>query len=167
MPRTTRFRDSGFSFVELLAYMAIAALLVLAAIPQFENYRARAADTLVQGDLRNVGSYLEGLATENPAQGAQVGALPDGSLPLTKRAYANEHRVGMAMCANATGAAAIAESKSGRVYAYSTFAGGVSRLAITEIPLNDACAAAGIRNTSSGYSGTYVHTYADWSRFVK
>lgn len=52
-------RDSGFSFVELLAYMAIAALLILAAIPQFEHHRTRAYISTMQSDVRALAAGIE------------------------------------------------------------------------------------------------------------
>lgn len=55
----TRPTDRGFSFIELLAYMAIAALLVLAAIPQFSAYRERALISNLQGDVRNASLSAE------------------------------------------------------------------------------------------------------------
>ncbi|BDZ52598.1 hypothetical protein GCM10025867_48390 (plasmid) [Frondihabitans sucicola] len=52
--------DDGFSFIELLAYMAIAALLILAAIPQFSSYRAKAFVSNAQSDLHNAAAAMEG-----------------------------------------------------------------------------------------------------------
>ncbi|BDZ52613.1 hypothetical protein GCM10025867_48540 (plasmid) [Frondihabitans sucicola] len=51
--------DNGFSFIELLAYMAIAALLILAAIPQFNQYREKAAISNLQSDARNLATTIE------------------------------------------------------------------------------------------------------------
>lgn len=58
--------DAGFSFIELLAYMAIAALLVLAAVPQFNAYRAKAIDHNTRSDVRNIAAAYEGWAIEHP-----------------------------------------------------------------------------------------------------
>ncbi|BDZ52727.1 hypothetical protein GCM10025867_49680 (plasmid) [Frondihabitans sucicola] len=60
-------RDNGFSFIELLAYMAIAALLILAAIPQFNQYRQKAAISNVENDLHNSAMTME--AAYDPATG--------------------------------------------------------------------------------------------------
>lgn len=57
-PKAAR-RDQGFSFIELLAYIAIAALLILAALPQFSNYRERASIVNLQSDLRNAAAAME------------------------------------------------------------------------------------------------------------
>ncbi|BDZ52657.1 hypothetical protein GCM10025867_48980 (plasmid) [Frondihabitans sucicola] len=51
--------DRGFSFIELLAYMAIAALLVLAAIPQFNQYRQKAVVSNLQNDVHNASLKAE------------------------------------------------------------------------------------------------------------
>lgn len=60
--------DRGFSFIELLAYMAIAALLILAAIPQFNNYRGQARDAATVSDVRNVAVALEAWAIDHPGE---------------------------------------------------------------------------------------------------
>ena len=80
LPHAPNHRDRGFSFIELLAYMAIAALLVLAAVPQFGNYREKAAITNLMGDLRDAASAME--ASWGDAQ-----AYP-ATLPTSARASA-------------------------------------------------------------------------------
>ena len=64
---TRKVKDSGFSFIELLAYMAIAALLILAAIPQFNQYREKATISNMQGDARNVAQTIEAQYTTDLA----------------------------------------------------------------------------------------------------
>lgn len=59
MPPHLRRNDRGFSFVELLAYMAIAALLILAALPQYSACRERAAVTVLQDDVRSAALAAE------------------------------------------------------------------------------------------------------------
>lgn len=61
-------RDGGFSFIELLAYMAVAALLILAAIPQFNAYRGHARDLATREDVRNVAIAVEAWAIDHPGQ---------------------------------------------------------------------------------------------------
>lgn len=51
--------DRGFSFIELLAYMAIAALLILAAIPQFNQYRQKAVVSNLENDVHNASIAAE------------------------------------------------------------------------------------------------------------
>ena len=70
----TRPLDRGFSFIELLAYMAIAALLILAAIPQFSAYRERALVSNLQNDVRNASLSAEAslIAKRGDASGATI-----------------------------------------------------------------------------------------------
>ena len=51
--------DSGFSFIEMLAYMVIAAMLLLAAIPQFDNYRDKARLSVLRDDTHNAAIAAE------------------------------------------------------------------------------------------------------------
>lgn len=59
MTARTRRRDAGFSFVEVLAYMAIFALLAVAAVPQFSNYRRLSTVSQMQTDARAFSSAAE------------------------------------------------------------------------------------------------------------
>lgn len=65
-PLPARRNDAGFSFIELLAYMAIAALLILAAIPQFNNYRGNARDASTMSDVKNMAIAVEAWTINNP-----------------------------------------------------------------------------------------------------
>ena len=60
--------DLGFSFIELLAYMAIAALLILAAVPQFDNYRGAARDATTMSDVKIVALAMEGWSVDHPGE---------------------------------------------------------------------------------------------------
>lgn len=60
--------DRGFSFIELLAYMAIAALLILAAIPQFNNYRGNARDATTMNDVNNAAVAVEAWLIGHPGE---------------------------------------------------------------------------------------------------
>ena len=64
--------DGGFSFIELLAYMAIAALLILAAIPQFNQYRQKAIVSNMQSDARNIAVSIEAEYTSSLAYPASA-----------------------------------------------------------------------------------------------
>lgn len=91
MTRRPAPRDRGFSFVELLAYMAIAALLVMAAIPQYAQFRIRADVNNAQSDLRNAASAMEGAVDASgnypatlptsvrPTRGIQLSVIPGAS----------------------------------------------------------------------------------------
>lgn len=89
--RRTNLRgvDAGFSFIELLAYMAIAALLILAAIPQFQNYRGAARDANTRDDVKSVAQAIESWSIDHPGEkypyinvdwNADNGTLNDGIL---------------------------------------------------------------------------------------
>jgi type IV pilus assembly protein PilA len=67
-----RNSDGGFSFIELLAYMAIAALLILAAIPQFNKYREQASISTMQDDARNFAVAAEAVYTTGLAYPASA-----------------------------------------------------------------------------------------------
>jgi len=67
--------------------MAIAALLILAAIPQFGNYRAKAADSVVRDDARNLAVALESYRIDQPEYPRTLEALQEVSQPFTKHAY--------------------------------------------------------------------------------
>ena len=55
----SRRRDSGFSFIEVLAYMAILAMLAVAAAPQFSNYRRLSTVSQMQTDARAFSAAAE------------------------------------------------------------------------------------------------------------
>jgi len=74
-------RDRGFSFIELLAYMAIAALLILAAVPQFSAYRERALISNLQNDVHNAS-----LAAEASLIASKSGGMAPGVMQLASTA---------------------------------------------------------------------------------
>jgi Tfp pilus assembly protein PilE len=74
-----RNSDGGFSFIELLAYMAIAALLILAAIPQFNKYREQATISTMQDDARNFAVEAEAIYTTGLAYPATTTSAVGGA----------------------------------------------------------------------------------------
>jgi prepilin-type N-terminal cleavage/methylation domain-containing protein len=52
-------RDAGFTLVELLIVMIIVAILAGIAIPVFLNQRAKAVDSSMKADLRNIAAAME------------------------------------------------------------------------------------------------------------
>jgi len=112
--------DRGFSFVELLAYMAIAALLILAAIPQFNSHRNQAYDTLVKGDLKSMAAAYEAYAIDGQAYPTSVAAMRAGLItPVgTKAAYGAADRITQLVCTDGKRFNMFGFSRSGRVFTY-------------------------------------------------
>ena len=90
-------REGGFTLIELLIVIAIIVILAAIAIPQFNQYKARAYDTASKADLHNI--YLACKAywsdtgsdqscSETEAGGANYGFAP--SPGVTVSASGNE-----------------------------------------------------------------------------
>ena len=52
--REIKKREGGFTLIELLIVIAIIGILAAIAIPQFNQYKARAYDTASKSDLHNI-----------------------------------------------------------------------------------------------------------------
>ena len=70
-----KMNQKGFSLVELMVVIAIIGILAAIAIPQFQVYRERAANIVIQCDLRNFATAMEEYRAENDFYAADLTAL--------------------------------------------------------------------------------------------
>ena len=90
--KTGREKEDGFTLIELLIVIAIIGILAAIAIPQFNQYKARAYDTASKADLHNVYLACKAYWSDNgsdqsctvpEASAANYGFAPSPSVTVT------------------------------------------------------------------------------------
>ena len=85
-------REGGFTLIELLIVIAIIGILAAIAIPQFNQYKARAYDTASKADLHNIYLACKAYWSDNGSdqscsstsvQGANYGFAPSTGVQVT------------------------------------------------------------------------------------
>ena len=85
-------REGGFTLIELLIVIAIIGILAAIAIPQFNQYKARAYDTASKADLHNIYLACKAYWSDNGSdqscsstsvQGANYGFAPSTGVAVS------------------------------------------------------------------------------------
>ena len=75
--KMTRNNEKGFTLIELMIVIAIIGILAAIAIPQFTNYKKRAANSASMSDLKNLATAEEVYNTDNNTYTSTIANLSD------------------------------------------------------------------------------------------
>lgn len=159
---------SGFTIVELLIVIVVIGILAAIVIVAFNGVQNRAKDTSVQSDLKNIGGLLQQhLAVNNSLPATLVATtLNDfGTARISKNAYGSHYSItagdyNFLYCRNTSNDfAVVAASSSGKVYQYSSTAGGLKEHGYALTGSATTCPRAGV-DTPNVWWGLNASTWA-------
>lgn len=79
--RLPKRNEKGFTLIELMIVVAIIGILAAIAIPQFSNYRKRAANVAAMSDAKNLATAQEMYYTDNNTYTSNISDLEDVGFP--------------------------------------------------------------------------------------
>lgn len=123
----------GFTIVELLIVIVVIGILAAITIVAFNGIQNRGYNTSIQSDLRSLATYVERQKVINGEVYPTTLAVSD--VKVSRTAYSRGYHNGTSyynllycrVSGSNMGFALIAQSKSGDVYHYSSYGGGVSK----------------------------------------
>lgn len=86
--------DSGFSLIEIMIVVVVLAILASIAVPIFLNQRARAKDSIVMNDIKDMSTVISTQMVSNPTtiiggDGSSTGTIVfDNGIPQQKKGIA-------------------------------------------------------------------------------
>lgn len=152
---------TGFTIVELLIVIVVIGILAAITIVAFNGIQNRGYNSAVQSDLRSLATYIERQKVLNGEVYPSTLAVAD--VKVSRNAYSRGYNNGtswfnLLYCRNSidpnAGYALIAESKSGDVFQYSTYSGGLSKASFPIRASATTCVDAGTPTITPG--GTVV-----------